>query len=226
MEEFGTHRLGVCAMADTLVRCLEETIEASQLLVGERPITFKEYLELPDPNHDYELINGVLTKKMSAQLDHERLQMWLNNVINGYVTVRELGEVLGSRSAVEIGIFGGRMPDLLFVRKERMDIVQQKAIYGPPDLVIEIVSPNDRIGGLRSLEADYRNAGVAEIVFIDLRKGEITVLHNKNGDYEVTVVRDGDLALESIAGLTLKAEWILSEPRPIPYATLTELLHP
>lgn len=211
-------------MADTLTRPLDETIEASLLRVGERPITFEEYLEVPDLNHEFELINGVLTKKMSAQLDHEHLQMWLGNVINGYVTARDLGDVLGSRSAVEIGMFGGRMPDLLFVRKERLDIVQQKAIYGAPDLVIEIVSPNDREGGLRSLEADYRNAGVFEIIFIDLRRGEITVLRNEDGDYIVSKVMEGDLVLQSISGLALKTEWILNEPRPIPFATLTALL--
>jgi Uma2 family endonuclease len=79
---------------------VEESIEASQVRVGERPITFEEYLDLPDPNHEYELVNGVLTRKMSAQLDHEYLQTWLITVLNGYASARDLGIVLGSRSAV------------------------------------------------------------------------------------------------------------------------------
>jgi Uma2 family endonuclease len=116
------------------------------------------------------------------------------------------------------------MPDLLFVRKERMEIVQKKAIYGPPDLVIEIVSPNDRTGALRPLEADYRNVGVAEIVFIDLRRAVITVLRKRNGDYDVSAKSDGDLILESLDGLALKAEWIFKVPRPTPFATLTDML--
>ena len=211
-------------MADILTPPLDETIEASQVRIGERPITFEEYLELPDPNHEYELINGVLTKKMSAQPDHEYLQIWLLFVLSGYASAKDMGEVLGSRTAVEIKSFSGRMPDLLFVRKERMEIVRQKGVFGAPDLVIDIASPNDRDSALRSLEADYRSIGVAEIIFIDLRESKITVLRRRNGEYEIDTILAGPLVLESLGGLTLQADWILKPPRPDRFATLTAIL--
>ena len=211
-------------MSSIIAPSLDEAVEATQVRIGERPITFVQYLDLPDPNHEYELTNGVLTKKMSAQLDHEYLQVWLLFVLTGFCHSRDMGVVLGSRTAVEVGMFGGRMPDLLFVSKARMKVVQQKAIFGPPDLVIEIVSPNDRISGLRSLEADYRSIGVSEIVFIDQHRAEITVIRRRNDEYEVSTIRDGDLILESVGNLTLRSEWILQVPRPDHYATLTGLL--
>lgn len=203
---------------------IDETIEASQVRFGERPLTFAEYLEIPDPNHEYELTNGVLTRKISAQLDHETLQLWLSFILNGYASARDMGVVLGSRTAIEIDRFAGRMPDLLFVRKDRLSIVQQKGIFGAPDLVIEIVSPNDRVSGLRSLEADYRRIGVDEILFIDLRRGGITIVRKRDGDYEAVAITQGDLRIESMDGLILKADWLLREPRPDPLATLLDLL--
>ena len=61
------------------------------------------------------------------------------------------------------------MPDLLLVRKDNLEIVHQRAVYGAPDLIV-IISPYDRPSDLRSLEADYFRLGVEELMFINLRK--------------------------------------------------------
>ena len=62
------------------------------------------------------------------------------------------------------------MPDLLLVRKDNLEIVHQRAVYGAPDLIVEVISPYDRPPDLRSLEADYFRLGVEELMFINLRK--------------------------------------------------------
>ena len=41
--------------------------------------------------------------------------------------------------------------------------MQQKAIYGAPDLMLEVISPNDRPSDIMALEIDYRAIGVPEI---------------------------------------------------------------
>jgi Uma2 family endonuclease len=137
---------------------------------------------------------------------------------------RDLGIVLTSRILVEINAFRGRLPDLLFVRKERMEIVRQKAIYGAPDLIIEIVSPNDRPADIIALETDYRTLGVPEIVFLDQRKRRVRILRKRDADYEETELSTGTLELESMDGLPLQVEWLLQEPLPDELDLLTELL--
>src|SRR6185295_1603557 len=96
------------------------------------------------PKDDVELIDGVVVERSMVQLDHEKLVDWLRFVIGLYVRALRLGSLLGSRTAVEINRFRGRLPDLLFVRREREEIVQQKAVYGAPDLILEVISPGDR----------------------------------------------------------------------------------
>jgi Uma2 family endonuclease len=135
-----------------------------------------------------------------------------------------LGVVLGSRTAVRINEFGGRLPDLLFVRGERSEIVQQKAIYGAPDLVIEIVSPNDRPSDLIGLETDYRTLGVAEIAFIDRQKGRVRLLRQRGEEYEEEEASSGPVRLETVAGFHLQAEWLFAEPLPDEFAILEDLL--
>ena len=203
----------------------EECIEARVVHVAERPITFARFLKTA-PDQFLELVDGVIVEKPMVQLDHELCSGWLHRILGDYVEERSLGRVLTSRIMVQTSEFSGRMPDLLFVRQQRLDIVQQKAVYGAPDLIIEIVSPNDRPSDLRALEADYFRLGVPELVFIDLRQQEIRLLHRGVEEYAQTIVTSGPVTFAALGGLPLEAEWILREPRPGVRATLNALFPP
>src|SRR5438445_13861391 len=93
--------------------------------VGPRPITFIQFLDMFGPKDYVELVNGAVEEKPLVQFEHERLYGWLFRVLGLYAKQLDQGIVLGSRTAVEINQFGGRLPDLFFVPKERIDIVQQ-----------------------------------------------------------------------------------------------------
>lgn len=159
-----------------------------------------------------------------VQLDHELTEGWLYHVMGLYVQKRGLGRMFHSRFPVQINAFGGRLPDLMFVRQDQMHLVEQKAFLGVPDLVIEVVSPNDRPSALRALEADYCTLGIPEILFVNTRTPELRILRKRGEAYVETSVASGPLAFETIPGLTLQAEWILHEPRPDAFDTLTALL--
>jgi Uma2 family endonuclease len=162
---------------------------------------------------------------MAAQIEHEKLFAWLDRVVGTYVSHRKLGIVLGSRTAVEISTYGGRLPDLLFVRSDRLEIVRDRAVYGAPDLVIEIVSPNDRPSELIALETEYRGLGVPEIIFLDLQRQRVRVLRRQHtGEYDEEVRTEGSLRLEGIEGIELPLTALLQEPRPDEFATVSALL--
>lgn len=200
-----------------------EAVERRVVRFSKRPITFEAFLELSGDT-DMELINGVMVEQMAAQLDHEKLFAWLFWILHGYVKQKGLGIVLGSRTAVEISTFGGRLPDILFVRQERMDIVHQKAVYGAPDLVIEIVSPNDRPSDIIALEADYRSIEVGEIWFIDQQKRLVRALRKQAEGYEEIELMAGTLRSEVVTGFALQVEWLFEDPRPNEFDTLNALL--
>src|SRR5262249_9195433 len=157
----------------------EKVHEESVKWVGTRPLTFAEFLDLDGHESHVELVDGVVEERMGVQLDHEKLLRWIDHVLTPFVEARNLGIVLGSRTPFEIHEFRGRLADLLFVRQDRMGIVQRKAVYGPPDMVLEVVSPNDRPSDIMALEIDYRGIGVSEIVFIDARKHQVRFLRRR-----------------------------------------------
>lgn len=200
------------------------TAEARVVWVPSRPVTFDEFLDLFGEDDDVELIDGVPVEKMAAQLDHEWLFAWLFRLLGDYVEARDLGRVLGSRTAVEITGFRGRLPDLLFVRKERLDIVRQKAIYGAPDLIVEFISPGDRPSDIIALETDYRGIGVAEIVFVDQGRRQVRALRRQDsGDYTETEQDAGPLSFQTTPGFQLQTEWLWADPRPAVRETLDAL---
>ena len=211
-------------MANLIMECeTEPSLEARLVHVGERAIPFDRFLCMAEGRF-VELVRGVIVEKPMIQLDHEHCSRWLYSVVWPYVNKRGLGEMLSSRIMVKTEAFSGRMPDLLFVRQKRMSIVQQQAVRGAPDLVIEIASPSDPPSHLRELEAEYFGLGVPELVSIHLRNQEIRLLRRNAEGYVETVVTEGPVTFATLPGMTLQAEWILREPRPDVYDTLTALL--
>ena len=194
-----------------LVRVTEETAK----WVAPRPLTFSEFLDRFGEDDDVELIDGAAVEKMAAQLDHERLFVWLSTILNYYVKSRHLGIVLGSRTAVEITNFRGRLPDLLFVRRENEPIVQQRAIFGTPDFVAEFVSPNDRPSDILALETDYRTIGVPEMWFIDQGRRQVRALRRQgDGSYQESEHENGVIAAAQVDGFALEVGWFWADPRP------------
>lgn len=202
------------------------TAEARVVWVPARPVTFDEFLELFGEDDEVELIDGTPVEKTAAQLDHEKLFAWLLTVLNYFASDRDLGLVLGARSPVKINNFRGRLPDLLFVRRERLSIVQQKAIYGAPDLVIEFVSPGDRPSDVVALETDCRGLGVAEIVFVQSRRRVRALRRQDGNNYAETEQETGPLAFASVPGFVIQAEWLWADARPAVRDVLAGLLGP
>lgn len=201
----------------------ERSLEARIFHVGERPISFERFLDMA-AGRFIELVDGVIVEKAVGQLNHEQCSRWLYQVMGVYVQEKGLGKMLGSRIMVKADDFGGRMPDLLFVRQERREIVQQKAVYGAPDLIIKIASPNDYPAGFRALEADYFRLGVPEFVLVHLNKQEIRVMRRGDEGYTETILKEGPVTFAALPDLTLQAEWILRESRPAVRAPLNALL--
>ncbi len=200
----------------------EQSVEARIVHVGDRAIPFETFLEMAAGKW-VELVNGIVVEKPMIQLDHELCTSWLYQVVGPYVSKKNLGRMLSSRVMIKIDDFGGRMPDLLFVRQDNIKILKQKAVYGAPDLIIEVISPSNRSTYLQELEAEYFRMGIPELVFINLQLQEIRILSRQEDGYSESVISKGSVSFTAIPDLTLQAEWILQEPRPDVFDTLNSL---
>ncbi|WP_256369001.1 Uma2 family endonuclease [Aquisphaera insulae] len=75
-----------------------------------------------------------------------------------------------------------RKPDLSFIRKDRLpqSTVPTGWITIPPDLAVEVVSPNDRASELEDKLADYRLAGIP-LVWVIYPDSRSVLVHRRDG---------------------------------------------
>jgi Uma2 family endonuclease len=163
-------------------------------------------------------------RTMAAVWQHEQLFGWVLSIVRAYVEARQLGYVSGSRSAVKISEFRSRLPDLLFIRKERASIVTEPLIAGAPDWVLEIRSQTNNPAEWRALEVDYRSIGVPELWLVDPQARRVRVVRQTESGYEAFEQSEGRLDSVAIPGFWLETAWLFFDtPRPSALEVLKQL---
>ena len=193
-----------------------EHIPDRVVYIAEHPITLEEFYELFGEDDNVELIDGVVIPRMAAQDPHEDLFRFLFIFLALYVEEHGLGIVRGSRTLVPITSHRGRLPDILFVRKEREDIVGQKGLTDAPDLAIEIISPGDTEMDIMQLQTDYEQIGTKEFWIIDQPRKQVRAffLDNVTSMFIPIELEENILRSEVVTEFWLKIDWLWQKPLP------------
>jgi len=147
--------------------------------------TYEDYLRLPDiPGRRYEILFGVLHMADTPDLAHQMVVSRLDRRIGTLVEDGDLGDLLVAPVEVRLGPAADPVPpDVLFIRAERRDIIKTQCVDGPPDLVVEVLSPGtmrtDRITKLNA----YEQAGVPEYWIVDPKGRTVEVYTLDGGEY-------------------------------------------
>jgi len=106
---------------------------------------------------------------------HQRILAFLYDTLKAFVTAQQLGEVLFAPLPVRIRKGKEREPDLLFMKSEHSSRITN-AYWERPDLVMEIVSENNRRHDQVTKKDEYARAGISEYWIVDPEEETITVL--------------------------------------------------
>ena len=162
-----------------------------------------------------EWVDGEIQMMSPANWEHTSLRRWLDDVMTWYVAERNLGTV-GDDTLVRLGRLRRlRIPDIFFVRRGREAIITATMLTEPPDLVVEIVSPDSAARDWREKHKEYEAQGITEYWVIDPRAEsfEVYVLDD-GGRYQGLPVEEGIIRSTVLAGFWLRSEWFASESRP------------
>ena len=130
---------------------------------GDR-MTVEEFFQHAPEDRKAELVNGVFIMPSPASIPHEDLLGFLLTLLRAFVRLRGLGVVLGSRAALDLGVeYQAYEPDILFVKSERLHIVQEQRIVGAPDFIIEILSRGTKALDRTVKRRVYSQVGVDEL---------------------------------------------------------------
>jgi Uma2 family endonuclease len=130
-------------------------------------LTYEDYVGLPDDGRRYEIIDGELEVSPAPAPRHQGVSRNLVVLLHGHVQARGLGTIYYAPIDVILARDSIVQPDLVFVAAARESIVTERAIEGPPDLVVEILSPwSDRRDRVTKAEL-YARYGVRHYWIVD-----------------------------------------------------------
>jgi Uma2 family endonuclease len=140
--------------------------------------------DTPDDGKRYEVIDGQLFVSPPPVTEHQGASGNLYLSVGGYVRERQLGKVFYALIGVVLDDENGVQPDLVYVSRERLDIVSRRGIEGAPDLVVEILSPGTRSRDRGIKMRRYAAAGVPHYWIVDPRTRTLHAYHLAERGYQ------------------------------------------
>lgn len=130
-------------------------------------LTYEDYRQFPDDGRRHEIINGDHHVSAAPSLYHQwvltRLVVQLYHHVCepglGYLAPAPVDTVLSESDVVQ--------PDIVVTLDRDEAVIRRERIEGPPDLIVEILSPSTAYRD-RGLKLDlYQTAGVREYWIVD-----------------------------------------------------------
>jgi len=164
--------------------------------------TYSEFARLPSEGGErHEVIAGELFVTPAPTLRHQAIVTTLTRLLDGFVEDHGLGHVFTGPVDVLFAEGDYLEPDLVFVRRGREAVMGDRGIEGPPDLVVEVLSPSTE-GRDRGLKLErYGHYGVREYWIVDPERRTVEVWRLGAGAGEAPVLGEDDiLTWTSVAG--------------------------
>ncbi|MCL6612834.1 MAG: Uma2 family endonuclease [Peptococcaceae bacterium] len=135
------------------------------VVLSDRIYTVEDYMKMDDGRR-YELIGGKLFVVPSPRPKHQRVSGRIFYQFENFLKNNDLGEVFDAPIDIVLGEHI-LQPDVLFITKERSDIIGELNIQGAPDLVVEILSPSTAAHDKKKKSRLYFKHGVKEYWLVD-----------------------------------------------------------
>lgn len=135
------------------------------------PMSAEELLRLPDDGFRHELVKGKLRKMVPAGNEHGYVAGEMFGELRSYVKANDLGRTCAAETGFRLASDPDtvRAPDAAFVSRERLEGAGRVRGYWPgaPDLVVEVVSPNDRHAEVQEKALAWLDAGCRMVLVVD-----------------------------------------------------------
>ena len=159
--------------------------------------TYNHYAALSDDGQRYEIIDGVLYMAPSPSDFHQSTVSLLVTYLTIHVQFKGLGRVYPAPFDVQLAPNVVVQPDVLVVLNENSEKITHSRIIGPPDLVVEIVSPSTAAYDRMKKRNTYARASVREYWIVDPLVQNIEVLVLEDSIYRSVGIFTGNHTLPS-----------------------------
>lgn len=151
-----------------------------------KPVTYEEWLALPDAEGVEEVVNGEIRKMPPNKWSHTRVVEALARQLRArlnfdatYVVTSVFGLV------IRLEPLAVRVPDLAIFQADRI-VEKDGYIHSAPELIVEVLSPaNTRAERAEKLR-DYESLGVPEVWVVSPEAQTVEVLLLQDGRLSTT----------------------------------------
>ena len=168
-------------------------------------LTYEDYVKIPEDGKRHEIIEA---RHVVSAAPVPRHQAVLLKVTCRFLELQDgdRATVLFAPIDVHLSEVDVVQPDLIAIAQKSSHLIGSIKIEGPPELVVEVLSPstarNDR-GAKRAL---YEFAGVAEYWIVDPERNSITQLSLSDGRYAERLIGSGRVKSTAFAGFEVELE--------------------
>lgn len=137
-----------------------------------------------------ELVRGELVMMSPAGFEHGVIAGEIYGHLFNFVKQNRLGVVTAAETGFKISQNPDtvRAPDVGFIRTDRVPKVRTRGYFaGPPDLAVEVVSPDDRAGEVLAKVQDWLTAGCRAVWVVDPTSQTISVYRGSRETALLTV---------------------------------------
>jgi Uma2 family endonuclease len=176
--------------------------------------TFAEFLELIPEDQKADLLDGVIYLASPESSEHNDLLRWLTVILDQFIEDREIGRLTINKVAYRLSDRTAPEPDIGIVLAARIDRIKSGYVEGPPDLAVEIVSPESVDRDYENKRHRYEEAGVLEYWIIDPLESAATFLIRERDRFVERIPQDHVYRSTVLPGLSLDVRWLWQRPLP------------
>ena len=143
-------------------------------------MTAEELMKLPMGwGFRYELINGELITMPASGYPHGRVTVRLSTPLAQFIWDRGLGEIFAAESGFKLTSNPDTVlaPDISFITKEHAELLGERPGFlpGSPDLVVEVLSPDDRPSKVKQKTLLWLEHGAKQVWIVNPKKSTVTI---------------------------------------------------
>jgi Uma2 family endonuclease len=198
----------------------------SSIPVASDLITFDVFCAIIPDGQKADLLDGVIYVASPDSSSANVLASKLIGLIQMYDGARKLGgRVYGRRFAFQLSEIDAPEPDVAYVTRQRLDLVEDGRMDGGPDVAIEIVTRDSHHRDYVLKRRKYEEAGVSEYWIIDSveRTAQFLRLGGDRRYHAVRLENKRIFRSRVIEGFWLDVEWLTTGEFE-PYDCLQQLL--
>jgi Uma2 family endonuclease len=141
--------------------------------------TVEDLMQMPKDGRVYELVDGEILVS-PAGMRHSEVAAKIVAIVATFLESHPIGKVYTEGVGIALPNGNIRSPDMTFVRNEKLPGGKSPEAFGEliPDLVVEVLSPNDSLKEVGRKIGEFLENGVPTVWLVSPKQETVTIYHS------------------------------------------------